>query len=94
MITRWQIDTKDWSSRNTSKVYKAIMNGAGNGEIILCHDLYPTTAAAVEKAIPDLIEKGYQLVTVSELLSFHKDGPVPGKVYNWVDPKNMIVNQQ
>ena len=94
VITRWQIDTKDWSSRNTNKVYKAIMNGAGNGEIILCHDLYPTTAAAVEMAIPDLIEKGYQLVTVSELLSFHKDGPVPGKVYNWVDPKNMIVNQQ
>ena len=70
------------------------MKGAGNGQIILCHDLYPTTAAAVEKAIPDLIAKGYQLVTVSELLSFHKDGPVPGKVYNWVDPKNMIINQQ
>ena len=94
VITRWEIDTLDWSSRNTNKVYKAIMNGAGNGQIILCHDLYPTTAAAVEKAIPDLIEKGYQLVTVSELLSFHKDGPVPGKVYNWVDPKNMIINQQ
>ncbi len=94
VITRWEVDTKDWSSRNTNKVYKAIMNGAGNGEIILCHDLYPTTAAAVEMAIPDLIEKGYQLVTVSELLSFHKDGPVPGKVYNWVDPKNMIINQQ
>ena len=94
VITRWEIDTKDWSSRNTNKVYKAIINGAGNGEIILCHDLYPTTAAAVEMAIPELIEMGYQLVTVSELLSFHKDGPVPGKVYNWVDPKNMIINQQ
>ncbi|MBR4537733.1 MAG: polysaccharide deacetylase family protein [Clostridia bacterium] len=94
VITRWEIDTKDWSSRNTNKVYKAIMKGAGNGQIILCHDLYPTTAAAVEMAIPELIEKGYQLVTVSELLSFHKDGPVPGKVYNWVDPKNMIINQK
>ncbi len=93
VITRWEVDTEDWKSRNTNKVYNAIMKGAGNGEIILCHDLYPTTAAAVEKAIPDLIEKGYQLVTVSELLSFHKDGPVPGKVYNWVDPKNMTVNQ-
>ena len=93
VITRWEVDTEDWKSRNTNKVYRAIMKGAGNGEIILCHDLYPTTAAAVEMAIPELIEKGYQLVTVSELLSFHKDGPVPGKVYNWVDPKNMIINQ-
>ena len=93
-IVRWQIDTEDWKSRNTSKIYNAIMKGAGNGEIILCHDLYMSTASAAEKAIPALIEKGYQLVTVSELLSFHKEGAVPGKVYNWVDPKNMIVNQQ
>ena len=93
-IIRWKIDTSDWRTRNADKTYKAIIKGAGNGEIILCHDLYATTATAAEKAIPELIEMGYQLVTVSELLSFHKEGAVPGKVYNWVDPKNMIANQQ
>ncbi|MBQ8136735.1 MAG: hypothetical protein IJ174_04800 [Clostridia bacterium] len=54
------------------------------------HDLYETTAAAVEKAVPELIAKGYQLVTVSELLSFHVGGPVPGTVYIGVDPENMV----
>lgn len=93
-IVRWKIDTEDWKTRNAQKTYKAIIKGAGNGEIILCHDLYATTATAAEMAIPELIEMGYQLVTVSELLSYHKEGAVAGKVYNWVDPQNMVMNQE
>ena len=89
VIATWNIDTLDWKSRNTNKVYKKIMNGAKNGNIILMHDLYATTAAAVEKAVPLLVEKGFQLVTVSELLSYHKDGVKPGTVYSSLDEKNM-----
>ena len=89
-VASWKSDTLDWSNRNTNKTYKAILKGAENGAIILMHDLYETTASAVEKAVPELIAKGYQLVTVSELLSFHVGGPVPGTVYIGVDPQNMI----
>ena len=94
VIAEWEVDTLDWSTRNTSKTYNAITKGAKNGVIVLCHDLYSTTASAAEKAIPALVEKGYQLVTVSELLSFHKDGPKPGTVYSRVDPENMIGGEQ
>lgn len=90
VIAEWEIDTLDWNTRNANKTYNAIMKGAKNGVIILCHDLYKTTASAVERAVPALVEKGIQLVTVSELLSFHKDGPQPGTVYARVDPENMI----
>ena len=90
VIAEWQIDTLDWQTRNANKTYNAIMKGAKDGEIILCHDLYKTTAAAVERAIPALVEKGIQLVTVSELLSFHKDGPQPGTVYSRVEPENRV----
>jgi len=90
VIAMWQIDTLDWSTRNTNKTYNAIMKGVKSGHIVLCHDLYSSTASAMERVIPDLIAKGYQLVTVSELLSFHKDGPQPGTVYSRVDPENMI----
>lgn len=93
VIAHWQVDTKDWSNRNTKKTYNAIMKGAKNGVIVLCHDLYSTTAAAAEQAIPALIEKGYQLVTVSELLSYSKAGPQPGHVYFKVDPEDMIAGQ-
>ena len=89
VIAHWELDTKDWSTRSTSKTYRAIMKGAANGLIVLCHDLYETTAAAAEQAIPELVAQGYQLVTVSELLSFHKNGATPGTVYSHLDPKNI-----
>ena len=89
-IASWKLDTLDWSTRNTTKTYKAIMKDAENGAIVLMHDLYETTAAAVEKAVPELVAKGYQLVTVSELLSYHVGGPVAGTVYVGVDPENMV----
>ncbi len=93
VIAEWEIDTLDWSTRNATKTYNAIMKGAKDGVIILCHDLYQTTADAVERAIPDLVNKGVQLVTVSELLSFHKDGAQPGTVYARVDPENKITGE-
>ena len=90
VIATWQVDTMDWSTRSTSKTYQAIMKGAKtSGVIILCHDLYSSTAAAIEKAVPELVEKGIQLVTVSELLSFHKDGAQPGMVYSRLSPENI-----
>ena len=93
VIAEWEIDTLDWNNRNANKTYNNIMKGARDGVIILCHDLYETTATAVERAIPDLVNKGFQLVTVSELLSFHKDGPKPGTVYARVDPENKITGE-
>ncbi len=43
-----------------------------DGDIVLMHDLYDSTAQAVKIIIPKLIEQGYQLVTVSEM-SEHRD---------------------
>ena len=39
-----------------------------DGSIVLMHDIYSETAKAVEDIVPELIDEGYQLVTVSELL--------------------------
>ena len=36
------------------------------------HDLYASTAAAVSELVPRLQEKGYQLVTVSDLYTYSK----------------------
>ena len=89
VIAHWQVDTLDWETRSSSKTYRAIIRGAKNGAIVLCHDLYSSTASAIEQAVPELVEKGYQLVTVSELLSFHQDGAQPGTVYAFLDPDNI-----
>ncbi len=93
-IAFWTVDTEDWITRDADKTYNRILQGAGPGVIILCHDIYESTAEAAVRAIPELIQNGYQLVTMSELLSFHKDGPVPGTVYMKLDPENVVTTPQ
>lgn len=80
-FVNWSVDTRDWKLKNADAVYNEIMKDAADGHIILCHDLHKTTVDAMEKAIPDLIEKGYQLVTVSELLTCRGGEIAVGKMY-------------
>lgn len=77
----WTIDTEDWKHKNAKKVLKEALK-AKDGDIILMHDIYPSTAKAVRKLIPKLIDKGYQFVTVSELVRYKSESaPKPGVHY-------------
>lgn len=67
-IYYWSVDTEDWKSRNADSVYNIVMNQAKDGDIVLMHEIYDSTADAVERIVPDLIKKGYQLVTCEELI--------------------------
>jgi peptidoglycan/xylan/chitin deacetylase (PgdA/CDA1 family) len=80
-IINWSVDPADWKTRKANAIYNTIMSRANDGSIILCHDLYGATADAMERVIPELTAKGYQLVTLSELFSF-SEGPLEaGAVY-------------
>ncbi len=63
----WSVDTLDWKHRDANRVVNEIVTKAKDGDIILMHDLYESTAEGVKKAIPILREKGFQLVTLSEM---------------------------
>ncbi len=63
----WSIDTLDWKSRNKNKVVNAALKKVRDGDIILMHDIYETTAMAAEVIIKELCSRGYQLVTINEL---------------------------
>ncbi len=63
----WSIDTLDWKTRNAESTVNAVLSEVKDGSVILMHDLYDATAAATEQIVPALIERGYRLVTVSEL---------------------------
>ena len=82
VIINWSLDTLDWKYRDADKVYDAIMSEVKDGDIILCHDLHGTTVDAMERVIPDLIAQGYQLVTVSELLSYSDKEVSAGSVHS------------
>ena len=78
----WSLDTRDWYTRDAESVISVIKNNVSDGDIILMHNIYGSTAEAVQQIVPWLQEQGYQLVTVSQLLKA-KTGelPVPGTQY-------------
>ena len=77
----WSVDTLDWKTRNAKKTVKAVTKDVKDGSIILCHDLYTQTGEAMATVIPRLVKKGYQLVTVSELLQYRKGDAKAGALY-------------
>ena len=84
-IITWSIDTEDWRSRNAEKVIAAVQ-GAGdlNGQVVLMHDVHASTIEAAETLVPWLMEQGYQLVTVSELITLHYgDQVLPNGLYGY-----------
>lgn len=64
----WSLDTLDWKTLNVESTVDAVMNGdLTDGSIILMHDIHEPSVQAALQIIPQLVEKGYKLMTVSEL---------------------------
>ena len=77
----WSIDTLDWKTQDVQATVEEVMNNVQDGSIILMHDIYSTSVDAAEILIPQLIEDGYQLVTVHELAAAHGKELNPGVTY-------------
>lgn len=79
----WSIDTLDWKTRNAGSTKKAVLDHVKDGDIVLMHDLYSATASASETIIPELVKRGYQLVTVSELAECRGGMKETGAYFNF-----------
>ncbi|HEX3030597.1 MAG TPA: polysaccharide deacetylase family protein, partial [Clostridia bacterium] len=66
----WSIDTLDWSQKEPSHIIKNVIDNVRPGEIILMHsnEDKKATAEALPGIIKGLQEKGYEFVTVAEML--------------------------
>ncbi len=82
LIVRWNVDPEDWKTRDAQATFDHIMSHAKSGNIILCHDIHKETVESMRLVIPALLEQGYQLVTVSDMLQYSKTEPVPGQIIN------------
>ncbi len=85
-LINWSVDTRDWETQSSSSTYYSIMNDGYDGSIILMHDIYYATKEGAIRAIPQLIDKGYQLVTVSELAAYRGVNMKDGTVYYQFKP--------
>ena len=77
----WTIDTVDWTGASTEDICQKVLYNCFSGAIVLFHDGYPNTIDAVKYLLPTLKEKGYQVVSVSQLAKMHNCTLERGKVY-------------
>ena len=68
----WSCDPLDWKYRNTSRVASEMIRGASRGGILLAHDIHATTVAAMPQVVDSLLAKGYQFVTMSQLINLER----------------------
>ncbi len=64
----WSIDTLDWKNRDVTWVTQQATSGITDGDIILMHDIHKTTVDSVDGIIKGLLNQGFQIVTVSEMM--------------------------
>ena len=68
----WTVDTRDWAHTPVDQIVEMVENETEAGSIILCHDFIgrdSPTPDALRKFIPALLDKGFEFVTISELLA-------------------------
>lgn len=85
-IILWSVDTVDWQSRNADYIYNIVINNVKDGDIVLMHDIYGSTLEAVRRIVPELINRGYRLVTVSEMANNRGITLKQGNTYNNLHP--------
>lgn len=82
-IAMWSIDTLDWQHKNWNMTMAAVRGKVTDGDIILIHDLVDSTANNLDELIEYLLDEGFQLVTMSELVMYRDANQ---KVVRYVRP--------
>ncbi|HBW47709.1 TPA: hypothetical protein DEF17_07245 [bacterium] len=67
-VVMWSIDPMDWKRPGRKKIWKYIADNLSPGAIILLHDTHIDTIKALPLLIDLIQARGYEIVTVSELL--------------------------
>ena len=81
-IINWNVDSLDWKYRNKDLTLNEIDKfGNLDGKIILMHSIHNETADAVEVLVPDLLDRGYQVVSISELAYYKGYTLETGTIY-------------
>ncbi|SEO74006.1 polysaccharide deacetylase family sporulation protein PdaB [Amphibacillus marinus] len=70
-VIQWRINTNDWKAPGVEQIIDTVLSETENGDIILMHasDSATQTEDALATVLPGLQQKGYQFVTVSELIT-------------------------
>jgi len=81
-VVFWSIDPSDYLSKSPDRIYDYIIERVRDRDIILLHDVYERSVEATRRLVPYLINNGFQLVTVSELMYYSDISFNPGSSYS------------
>lgn len=76
-IVLWSVDTCDWSHPTPENIAANVLEDVRDGDIILMHDYISgssPTPMALRLMLPVLLERGFEFVTVSQLLEYDTAG--------------------
>jgi len=78
----WNLDTNDWRKPGAAVIAQRVLSGARHGAVVLMHDgggNREGTVEALRQVVPALQARGYELVTLSELMDSFS--PFTGEAY-------------
>lgn len=73
-IIMWSCDPLDWKEPGVNVVADRLIRGAKPGGILLSHDNHKPTIPALEIVVDTLLARGYQFVTMSQLINIERSG--------------------
>lgn len=69
-VILWNVDSRDWDPKTSAAdIARNVLDGASSGAIVALHDGNGRTVEAIPQIVSGLRERGFTLVTVSQLLS-------------------------
>jgi len=80
-IILWSVDPEDWKDDKVQRITDHLVSHVRDGDIILMHDIYPSSVDAALAAADELQEQGFRFVTVAELMEARGVTPQSGQVY-------------
>ena len=83
-VILWSVDPEDWSDTDTRRQSEHILSRVKDGDIILLHDVYPSSVDTALTVADALLERGFSLVTVEQLFAVRGRRAQPGEVYHSV----------
>ena len=71
----------NWQTKNVQANISAVLDSVSPGDIILMHDIHETTVESCATIVPELINRGYELVTIHTLAAANGVDLAAGETY-------------
>lgn len=67
-LVLWSVDPRDWDTDDPNVVYENVINNVSDGDVVLLHEIHDSTVEALPRILEELNHRGYQIVTIEEMV--------------------------